>query len=320
LRKSGEFARIDLFLKAFTEAGGLISGAGVRLGPGDDAAVLTTDSPLAVTTDSLVENVHFRRSWSTWAQVGHKALAVNLSDLAAMAAKPVAFTCALTLPADLDDDAVSQIARGMGELARRFDARLVGGNFSRGTETSLTITAFGAVGAELLRRDAARPGDAVLLLGEVGTAAAELRWLESARSLPAGRSALLEPAPLVEEALKAVRLARCGIDVSDGLVQDLRHIADASQVGVRLDYAAVPTSPPFLRLIGDLDARGRARLLLAGGEDYALVVTAPKPAADELRRAVGATLIGEVVAGSGVTVEGLPPGIDLAGHDHFAAR
>jgi thiamine-monophosphate kinase len=143
LKTAGEFERIDIFLRAFQAAGGALSGPGVLLGPGDDAAVLAGGAPLAVTTDALMENVHFRRDWSSWEQVGHKALAVNLSDLAAMGARPLAFTCAVGLPATFGVADLEALARGMGALASRSGAILVGGNFTAAGEISITITAFG---------------------------------------------------------------------------------------------------------------------------------------------------------------------------------
>jgi thiamine-monophosphate kinase len=270
-----------------------------------------------VTTDAIVENVHFRRAWASWEQIGRKAIAVNLSDLAAMGTKPSAFTCALTVPGDVDDGALEAIARGMAHEAGPLECVLAGGNFSRGGELNIAITALGVAGSRVLRRDQARAGDAVLLIGDVGVAAAELRWLEQGRILPAGRSALLEPRPLVHAGLVAARHASCAIDVSDGLVQDLGHIARASNVSIVLDLDAVPRSARFTELTGTLSGPDVAHLLLAGGEDYALLVLAPPSDAELIRKETGGTVIGMTVQGQGVHVRGAPATTNLTGHDHF---
>ncbi len=309
----GEFERIDLFLAAFRAAGGALEGDRVRLGPGDDAAVLETGGLTAVTTDAVVDGVHFRRAWATSEQIGHKALAVNLSDLAAMGARPTAFTCALVLPDDVDDAFLAGIARGMAPLSRRWNVALVGGNLARGRDLSVTITALGELDGRPLRRDAARPGDRLLLAGDVGVAAAELLWLERGRPLPAGPSALLEPLPLIETGLAARQRLGAGIDVSDGLVQDLAHLAQASGVRARLDFSALRVSPRFEALSAGLAEAERASLLVSGGEDYALALAGPASAAQVL----GATIVGRVEEGEGVAVEHLPSGTRLAGYDHF---
>ena len=315
---SGEFKRIELFLHAFREAGGATSGPLVPLGPGDDAAIIAPRGPLAVTTDALVEDVHFRRAWATWEQIGHKALAVNLSDLAAMGARPLAFTCAFALPPDIEDDSLIGLAGGMGRLASHHGAVLAGGNFSRAREVSITITAFGEVTGEGLRRHRARPGDVVILVGEVGVAAAELQRLESGGSLPDGSSALLTPHPQIAAALAAVPESVCGIDVSDGLIQDLGHVAAASNVAMRIRYELIPQTERFRGLTASATSEERAQLLLAGGEDYALVLIASPANGARLCRALAAVIIGDVVEGTGVTVSGAPGGTVLRGHDHFA--
>ncbi len=311
---SGEFARIERFLRAFQRAGGSVRGRGVRLGPGDDAAIVEGRHPVAVTTDALVEGVHFRRDWATFEQVGHKSLAVNLSDLAAMGARPAWFTCALALPPSATDEQLEAVARGMAPLATRHGAVLVGGNFTRASEWSVTITAMGELPGEPLRRDTARPGDAVMVVGTLGVAAGELAWLREGRPLPAGPSALHEPLPLCAEGVRAAELLRCGIDVSDGLVQDLGHVAAASGVRIVLDFVSIPRSARLGALAAGRDEATCAGWLLAGGEDYALVLCGPREAA----AALGATIVGRVETGAGVAVAGAPPGAGLAGHDHFA--
>lgn len=312
---TGEFERIDLFLQAFQSAGGQVEGGVVQLGPGDDAAILSSPRRLVVTTDALVENVHFRLDWATPEQIGHKALAVNLSDLAAMGARAETFTCALALPLRVTDEELAGLGRGMGTLAARTGAVLAGGNFTRASELSLTITAMGSLRDEALRRDTAKPRDQVLLVGETGVAAAELRRLLRGDPLPDGHSALHEPQPLLDVGERAAQLCRCGIDVSDGLAQDLGHVAKKSGVKLVVDVAQLPRSARFDALTEDCDEREKLRLLLAGGEDYALVVIGDGDALQTL----GGQVIGYVAAGSGVELAGLPEGVVLAGHDHFRA-
>lgn len=294
-----------------------MQGPAVPLGPGDDCAVVDVRAPMAVTTDAIFENVHFRRTHATPEQIGHKALAVNLSDLAAAGARPVAFLCAAALPPDYPEQDVSGLARGMGRLAARTGAILAGGNLTRADALSLTITAMGTLEGEGLRRDRARPGDRILLVGPVGEAAAELRLLEAGGRLPPGRSVLLEPEPRLREGLAATGRARCAIDVSDGLVQDLSHVAEASGVGVRVDFTALPRSVRFTELTRGLAPHEAATLQLSGGEDYALVVVAPPAQASELAGEIGAVDIGCIEPGAGVVVDGAPDGACLAGWDHF---
>lgn len=316
---TGEFERIDLFLQAFQAAGGRVEGGVVQLGPGDDAAIFSSPKRLVVTTDALVENVHFRLDWATPEQIGHKALAVNLSDLAAMGARAETFTCALALPPGVGNEQLAGLARGMGALAAKTGAVLAGGNFTRASELSLTITAMGSLEGEALRRDTARPGDQVLLVGDVGVAAAELRRLLQGDALPEGRSALHEPQPLLDAGVRAAKLCRCGIDVSDGLAQDLEHLAKTSGVKLEIDVARLPRSARFEALTADCNEREKLRLLLAGGEDYALVVIGAGEAIEALQREPGGQVIGRVSAGRGVELLGLPEEVSLAGHDHFRA-
>lgn len=314
-----EFEQIDFFLSAFRGAGGRTEGDTVELGPGDDAAILAPASRLVITTDALVERIHFKREWATAEEIGHKALAVNLSDIAAMGARPTTFTCALAFPPSFDPQTLAGIAHGMGRLAGRTGAVLSGGNFTRASELSLTITALGALATDGLRRNGARAGDLVLLLGNVGVAAAELSWLLAGQPLPKGPSALHSPEPLVFQGLRAAEHLHTGIDVSDGLVQDLGHVARASGVRIIIRPQAIPTTERFEALVGALPPGDRLRLLLSGGEDYALVVTGRASAVEALQAEAGGAVIGHVEAGAGIQVEGMPDGALFPGHDHFRA-
>ena len=306
----------------------------VRLGIGDDAALLAVPlgQALAVSTDTLVAGVHFPHATKPY-DIGWKALAVNLSDLAAMGATPAWATLALTLP-QADARWVEQFADGFAALAREYKLALVGGDTTQGPLT-ITVTIHGFVPEPLaLRRDGARVGDAVFVSGTLGDAAAGLRCLDkdaadAAQLLaaPAGtREFVLErlqrPVPRVAAGLVLRGHAHACIDISDGLVADLRHVCAASGVGAEIDAQALPTSSALFALC---DADTRRALQLGGGDDYELAFTlAPDAAAEVLsdlaRSGCGATRIGRIVAGSGVRVLDAD-GAQLAvkpGWEHFA--
>jgi thiamine-monophosphate kinase len=296
-----EFELIARFVQAFAGARGE-----VVLGPGDDAALLRPrrGEELAMTVDALVEGVHFTRAF-TPAEIGHKALAVNLSDLAAMGARPVAFLCALALPVS-QRSRLRGIAQGMAALARQSGCVLAGGNFTRARELSLTITAIGAAPrGRALRRTGARPGDLLVVSGELGGAAAALRRPRD-RGLRA-RQRL--PIPRLELGLAARGLASAAIDVSDGLLQDLSHLLDASGVGAALHPEAIPVA-----------MGATVEEALSGGEDYELLLAISERALPRLlgrarRLGIPLTLIGEVTRAPGLRGLSVKP---PPGHDHFS--
>ena len=308
----------------------------VRLGIGDDAALLAVPAGqvLAVSTDTLVADVHFAQSTKGY-DVGWKALAVNLSDLAAMGATPAWATLALTLP-QADAAWVADFADGFAALAREFKLALVGGDTTQGP-LSITLTVHGFVPEKAaLRRDAAQIGDAVFVTGTLGDAAAGLRCLDkhstaAQRTLATAANMrenliarLLRPTPRIAQGLALRGRARACIDVSDGLVSDLGHICTASGVGAEIDLDLLPASPALFSLF---DADARAEFQLAGGDDYELCFTAPKANAtywlnDLASSGCGATRIGRIVVESGVRVHdsvGNPVGIPRAGWQHFAS-
>jgi thiamine-monophosphate kinase len=250
----GEFDLIDTFVRALPRAP-------APRGPGDDAAVLP--GRLCVTTDALVEGVHFTRPFFSLEDIGHKALATNLSDLAAMGAKPTWWLCALALPKGFTQ--VRALAKGMRPLAKRYGLTLAGGNVTSSLVLSLTLTVAGLARKPMLR-SGARPGDALYVGGWLGDAAAN--FLAQRR-----------PVPLVEEGLIAARYASACIDVSDGLLQDLNHLCKASRVGADLSSSELPVSENVRR-----HPRGRD-LALSGGEDYALVLAVPHPKRAAFERA-----------------------------------
>lgn len=267
-------------------------------GPGDDCAVVGRE---VVTTDAVVENVHFTRAFS-FEDIGHKALAVNLSDVASMGAKPSWFTVALALPDDVSARDVGALARGMAKLARVHDAKLVGGNVTRARELSITITAAGALARRPLLRSGARAGDALYVSGPLGDAAGGLRF-----DAPSLVRAQRRPAPHVAFGRFASRFASAGIDVSDGLAQDLRQLCDASSVGAHLYGDELPISRA-LRSAAGADA---VRLALTGGEDYVLLVSVPRAKQAGFERAahaarLAAHRVGVITEGRGVRLDGRP--------------
>ena len=298
----------------------------VALGIGDDAALLVVPAghQLVVTSDTLVAGVHFPEDTAP-ADIGWKALAVNLSDLAAMAATPAWCTLALTLPAP-DADWLDAFLDGWDELAGEHALALVGGDTTRGP-LAITVTAHGLVPTgQALRRDGARAGDDVWVTGTLGDAAAALaqwraRGLQSAKL----RHRLDRPTPRVAAGLALRGLASAGIDVSDGLLADLGHVLAASGgLGAALDLGRLPTSRTLAEHVQDESRRWA--LQLAGGDDYELCFTAAPGDAFAIEQAlaaagVSAMAIGRVTATPGnvlTTPDGgawVPPS---AGFDHFA--
>ena len=315
---------------------------GVRVGIGDDCALLAPHAghELAVSTDMLVAERHFFSKVDP-ASLGWKALAVNLSDLAAMGARPLAFTLALALP-DVDEPWLAAFASGLFECADRYDCELVGGDTTRGP-LNICITIFGEVPeGRALRRDGARVGDDVWWSGEVGDAALALARARATRRAgasdlaiddamdavihDAARAALERPTPHIALGLALRGIATAAIDVSDGLAQDFAHVLTASKVGATMVADRVPVSEMLAREGDDV----RYRCALAGGDDYQLCFTAPqgqRDAVEEAGRTSAArvTRIGAIDAGKGlrfVAQHGadfrFPDGIALQGFDHFA--
>ena len=300
--------------------------ADVIVGIGDDAAVLRPPPgrELVVTTDILIEGVHFLPGADP-AALGHKALAVNLSDLAAMGAEPAWFLLNLTLPR-ADADWLRGFCAGLYTLARRYNMQLVGGNTARGS-LAIAVEAHGFVSAgRALTRGGARPGDGVYVTGSLGDAGLALAHRLKRRELSAREAAAIadrldRPEPRVEEGMALRGIATSAVDISDGLIADLGHILEASGVGARVVLEDIPLSATYrarLREIGWDTA-------LAGGEDYELCFTAPTQNKAALERALPGrfTRIGEITAQRGLNLllpSGEPYTPALTGHDHFAEK
>jgi len=293
------------------------------VGIGDDGAVLDIppDRQVVVTTDTLVEGVHFLTA--TDAQnLGHKALAVNLSDLASMGAQPAWFFLALTMPAP-DHSWLESFARGMGDLARSVGVVLAGGDTTSGP-LSITITAVGLVEAGMaLTRDGARNGELVVVSGQLGDAAHALEILQAGGMPgPASRAALECPEPRLQLGRQLRGLATSCIDISDGLLADLGHILEASAAGAEIDIDRLPASASLAGLPGGQ----RRQLQISGGDDYELCFTIPVNRQEELDRIAKEcgcplTVIGKINA-SGELVCTMADG-DIfvphgCGYDHFS--
>jgi thiamine-monophosphate kinase len=311
-------------------------GPDVLLGLGDDAAAVRWGAEtLLLTTDTLLEGVHFRRSTATLRDIGAKAIAVNVSDIAAMGGEPCYALLALALPPSLAVAEVDELYAGMQEMAGRHGVTVVGGDTcTTPGGVVLSVTLVGRVAGAPLRRSGARPGDAILVTGTLGASAAGLAVLEGgAGMLPravvdtVARSHRV-PTPRVAESrlIRAAGGATAMIDVSDGLVTDLEHIATESRVGARVDVDAIPVSEAtrtVARALG-VDLLDWA---LSGGEDYELLFTATPDRAPDLARLVAERAgtpvhrIGEIrPAAEGVRFHdrhGRPRRV-APGFDHFA--
>jgi thiamine-monophosphate kinase len=282
----GEFELLDRIRARLPQPG-----ARVLLGSGDDAAITVPGGVTATSVDALLDGVHFRREWSSPTQIGAKALAVALSDLAAMGAEPGEAYVVLGIPTDLDEDGCLELLDGIAKIARETDTTLAGGDVTRAPVLTLAVTVVGHAkrADELVTRSGAQPGDALVVTGELGGAAAGLLSLEAGEMPPESIARQLEPKPrLAEGRMLAKAGATAMIDLSDGLGGDANHLAQASGVGLRIDATALPLA----------DGVTDVTLAVSGGEDYELLATIPP---DRIA-AIPATGIGKVVAGEGVEI------------------
>jgi thiamine-monophosphate kinase len=283
-------------------------------GIGDDATVLEVPAgeQLVLSTDTSLEDIHFRRDWLSAEEIGWRATAAALSDLAAMAAKPLGILLALTLPRHWIDE-LGALAEGVAAAASAVEAPIVGGDLTNGERLAVTVTVVGSSAAPL-RRSGAQPGDTLWLTGQLGgPALAIAAWSEGRQPTPEARARFAHPVPRIREAQWLVAAgATAGIDISDGLGGDAGHLAAASGVRIAIDAEALPR-------MADADMSAAQR----SGEEYELLVTTRSPfdeAAFQKEFGLSLTRIG--------TVEKGEPGVDLliggervaspAGYDHFS--
>lgn len=314
----GEFSLIGRYFQRaiLQQAGGH---AAVVLGIGDDAAVLET-SPgcqLVVSTDSLVQGVHFPEHYSP-ADLGYRALAVAVSDLAAMTAKPLGFTLALSLP-EVNEAWLQGFSDGLAQAAVEHRISLIGGDTTRGP-LNIGVTVFGEVATgQALRRSGAQPGDLLCVGGSLGDGAAGLAVIlgqplpetleQFDRRYLAGR--FWQPRAQFELGMALRGIATAGMDISDGLLQDAGHLARASGVALHLQMDALPSSSALQAW----PLEQQRQWMLRGGDDYVLLFTLPAGQLDQLR-GWAINVIGRVEAGAGVWLDGQPAAVD-GGYQHF---
>jgi thiamine-monophosphate kinase len=285
------------------------------LGPGDDAAVVVApDGRVVVSTDVLVDGRHFRRDWSGAADVGHRAAAANLADIVAMGAAPTALLVALCAPTDLDAAWAEELAAGISAEAGLVGASVVGGDLSASQTLTIAVTALGDLrGAAPVVRSGAQPGDVVAVAGRIGYAAAGYTVLSRGFRTPKLLvEAYRRPEVPYAAGLAASRLgATSMIDVSDGLLQDLGHVATASVIGIDLRRDAFEV-PDQMRDAANALGVDPYVWILAGGDDHALAATFPP----EVELPAPWRVVGAVHGGTGVTVD-RKPWTGGMGWDHF---
>ena len=309
LASSGEFTIIDAV------TAGMGQPASTLLGPGDDGAVVAApDGRVVASIDVLVDGVHFRTDWATGEQIGQRAALAAMADIAAMGAAPTALLVGLSAPPHTPAELITAIGRGLNEEAVRAGAGVVGGDMTRSEVLTIAVTVLGDLrGARPVLRSGARAGDVVAVTGRLGWAAAGLAVLSRGfRSPAAAVGAYRVPDPPLEAGIVAGRSgATAMIDVSDGLLADLGHIAQASGVAVNVVSTDLPVNP---RLVEVASALGREHLAwaLTGGDDHALAATFPHG----VLLPPGWSAIGSVHSGEGVSVDGVR-WQGAGGWDHF---
>jgi thiamine-monophosphate kinase len=307
-----EFSLIQRFFKQQQ-----ITNPSTRLGMGDDCALLSIPDgfELAVTTDTMVENIHFFAGTDP-EQLGHKLLAVNLSDLAAMGAKPLSALLALTLPT-VDEHWLAAFAKGFLRLAERYSVDLIGGDTTSGSMT-LTVQAMGLVPkGKALMRSTARPGDFIYMTGLLGQAGLGLKIQQGYRCAnpDAALARFNRPEPQVEIGQTLIGIATACIDISDGLAGDLPHILEQSQVGACLDWDALPLSDAILTYLNETDDW---TMPLTAGDDYELCFTVSPDKAAHVP--ILATKIGTIESQPGLRLckSGITQPLKVKGFEHFS--
>lgn len=303
----GEFGLIEAIRPIFTQ------NDLVEIGPGDDSAVVrSTTGRVLVSTDLLVENRHFRRDWSEAVDVGHKAAAANLSDINAMGGRATSLVVGLGAPGDLPMTWAVDLARGIAEECDLVGASVVGGDVTASDLIVVSLTVLGESECAPVRRSGAQPGDVVAVCGRMGWAAAGFHVLgRGFRSPRAVVEAHRRPEPPYSAGPEAAALgATSMIDVSDGLVGDLGHVARASDVAIDVRSGAFEVAEP-MQAVGAALGVDPMQFILTGGDDHALAATFPS----DVLLPAGWLVVGEVYEGSGVTVDGSEYG--ATGHQHF---
>jgi thiamine-monophosphate kinase len=302
----GEFGLIELLADIVdrTRNPQDISWQHLLIGIGDDAAAWLGDSSIQLaTTDSLIQDTHFDPNITTWEELGWKAVAVNLSDIAAMGGVPKYALISLALPGELETGCISSLYQGMAQIANKFGVAIAGGNIASASKTMITVTVLGTLESKAaLTRSAAVPGDQIAITGYTGLSAAGLKMLKQKLSFDAETSRLLrqahlQPTPRIKEGQALLHHGvKAAIDISDGLIADLSHICKASKVSASINKDSVPIHP-ILQSNFKSDCQ---QLALSGGEDYELLFTAGSQIINQIKQAITCpvTVIGEITKGT----------------------
>ncbi|TAK60882.1 MAG: thiamine-phosphate kinase [Dehalococcoidia bacterium] len=320
----GEFGLIERLRAALPAPSGRVA-----IGVGDDAAVWAADEGFALaTTDTVVAGVHFLPDAVAWRDVGWKSLAVNVSDIAAMGGTPSVALVTLCLPPATSVDAVDELYAGIADCARAHEIDVAGGDIVSAPVLTITVALYGTAGRRddgtprVLRRDAASVGDPIAVTGPLGGSAGGLRALREQASGDAATALVarqMRPRPRIDAGRAALDAGvRCAIDISDGLVQDLGHVCEASGVGATVELARLPLDAALVELY-PIDAR---MLAATGGEDYELILVAPEDVLAATGAALGAQLaiIGRITEDRGVRLldeDGHEIDVAAGGWDHL---
>jgi len=325
--KLSEIGEFDL-IKAISQIAA--GGEGVVQGIGDDAAIMRSapGKVILVTTDLLLEEVHFQLAFTDPHRLGRKALAVNLSDIAACGGRPTAFLVSVAIPPETDVAFVQALYKGMTKQARQFNCFLVGGDTSKGSALMISLTLLGEAEEEqVVYRQGAKHGDRIFVTGSLGDAALGLEQLRRGEHKGYCIERHLDPIPRVKEGEEIARegLASAMIDISDGLIADLGHILEASGKGAQVQLPKIPLSKEYLKTIEQYHS-DRYGLALSGGEDYELLFTSPPEKEEAIKKLAAElgtpiTMIGEIVEASKrlkvVGEDGEEYPVKQGGHDHF---
>ncbi len=324
----GEFGLIDIMHRIVAEPA---ANSGLMLGIGDDAAAWRCDESVQlVTTDMLIEGIHFSPNTTSWHDLGWKSLAVNLSDIAAMGGTPVHALISLGLLPETEVEQATELYRGMAEIAREFGLSIIGGDTTEAPVLIISPTVTGRTEKDqLMTRSGAKPGDLIAVTGNLGASAAGLKLLQGEIHLDSEAESNLKnahrrPFPRINE---GKILVQCGvksaIDISDGLIADLTHICQSSQVGARVFAENIPIHPN----VENCFPEEALFLALSGGEDYELLFTAHEEIIEAAKQhlSVSITVIGEIISESpgNVTVldkNGNPIIPQKVGWEHFDKR
>lgn len=317
----GEFGLIKLLAHEIEKRGN--SGTGkshVIAGIGDDAALwICDDSVQIATTDILIQDIHFDLNFTRWEEIGHKAIAVNLSDIAAMGGTPLYALVSLAIPGYIEVESILSAYHGMLEMANQFSVIIIGGNIAASEKVIINITALGSLNNETaLMRSTAKPGDYIAITGYTGISAAGLWMMKEKQCFNPEtesifRKAHLQPYPRIAEGKILRELGvKTAIDISDGLLADLSHICDASRVKAIVNKDLVPVHP-LLKSCFPEDKY--IQFILTGGEDYELLFTATESIIEQVKERISCpvTIIGEITGG-------VPGQVDVVDNAHKTTR